>query len=459
MEGTNMAERLSEYSASVSYSDLDERVVLEAKKRLVDSIGCAIGAFREGPVAAARGLASKNYRTGDSTILGTKVAVTPDMATLVNGLMVRYFDFNDTYLSKEPAHPSDNIAPCLAVGEMEGVSGKDLILAVVLAYEIQCRLCDAASLRTRGWDHVCYGLVSSALGAGKALRLSKKETTQAVNISLNSHLAMRQVRAGELSDWKGFSFANAARNAVVSVLLARAGITGPSPVFEGEMGFFSQVSGPFDLPFEEFGRRGKSFELAKTFLKFYPAEYHAQTAIEAALEARKEMGEDRRISSVEVETHEAGYSILAKDREKWAPSTRETADHSLPYIVAAALLKGRIDVRAYAGRNLRDPELLSLLGRITVREDGGMTAGYPGRFGNRITVTLDDGTVIRKQADTPRGHPGNPMSVEEIEAKFRGLVKRSLSGRRADEVLGCLWDFERVKDVSALPAMCVAKAG
>jgi len=293
----NLSERLAEYSASISYGDLDERVVLEAKKRLIDSVGCAIGAFRERPVAAVRRLASERYRAGDSTVLGTRVKVTPDMAALANGLMVRYFDYNDTYLSKEPAHPSDNIAPCLAVAEMGHKRGRDLILAVVLAYEVQCRLCDAASLRARGWDHVCYGLVSSALGAGRLMGLSREELSQAVNISLSSHLAMRQVRAGELSDWKGFSFANAARNAVVSALLAKAGITGPSPVFEGEMGFFKQVSGLFDLVVDDFGRRGREFKLVETFLKFYPAEYHAQTAVAAALQASASVTETLRGSA------------------------------------------------------------------------------------------------------------------------------------------------------------------
>ncbi|HUH99450.1 MAG TPA: MmgE/PrpD family protein, partial [Nitrososphaerales archaeon] len=367
----NLSERLADYVSSVSYDEMGENVIREAKNRLVDSLGCAIGAFREPPIRAARRLAEKGYPGKAATILGTSKKSTPDVATFVNAGMVRYFDFNDTYLSKEPGHPSDNIPSCLAVAEMEGRHGKELLLAIVLAYEIQCRLCDAADIRHGGWDHVCYGLVSSALASGRLLGLSKEQLAQAVNISLNSHIAMRQVRAGELSMWKGFSFANASRNAVFSALLAREGITGPSPVFEGDMGFFNQVSGRFYLDIPSFGGRERRFKVEDTFVKFYPAEYHAQTAIWAALDLRRQVEGDplEKVAHVGVETHEAGYTILGKDPEKWSPETRETADHSLPYIVSMALLKGRIDNETYSSRNLRDPKVREFMKRVVVRED------------------------------------------------------------------------------------------
>src|SRR5271157_1319291 len=312
-EKMNLAERLSEYTQSLSYADLGEDVVFEAKKRLIDTLGCAVGAFGEVPVKIARKVAESNHVGGTSTILGVEAKTSPDMATFVNGLMVRYFDYNDTYLSKEPAHPSDNISACLAVGEREGSSGRDLLTAIVLAYEIQCRLCDAADIRHRGWDHVCYGLVSGALAAGKLMGLPKNKLTHSVNISLNSHIAMRQVRAGELSEWKGASFANAARNAVFSSLLAARGMEGPSPIFEGEMGFFKQVSGPFELDTSRFGGKRGRFKIVGTYIKYYPAEYHSQSAVWAALELRKAIGDPSQIESVLIESHEAGYTILGKD--------------------------------------------------------------------------------------------------------------------------------------------------
>jgi 2-methylcitrate dehydratase len=456
----SLSERLAEYASSLTYGDLGETVITEAKKRILDAVGCAIGAYGEVPVKAARRLAERGYPGSASTILGTRKKTTPDVATFVNGLMVRYFDFNDTYLSKEPGHPSDNIPACLATAEMEGRSGKDLVVAMVLAYEVQCRLCDAANLRHRGWDHVNYGLVSGALAAGKLMGLSREQLAQAVNISLSSHLTMRQVRAGGLSMWKGFSFSNASRNAVFSALLAREGITGPSPVFEGEMGFFNQVSGRFQLDVKSFGAKDRRFRLEDTFLKFYPAEYHAQTAIWAALDLRKKIEGDplNRIAHVGIETHEAGYSILGRDTEKWAPETRETADHSLPYIVTMALLEGRIDNETYAARKLKDPEVREFMKKVIVKEDRALTEAYPGSIPNRVTVKLDDGTTLAEQVDDPRGHPRNPMTEEEIEQKFRLLVSGVLKGPQVEKVLKFVRTVEKQTEVSPLFASCVVKA-
>ena len=453
----NTAERLSEYAESISYSDLGEDIAIEAKKRIIDSLGCAIGAFGEVPVKIARKVAESNHLGGSSTILGLETKTSPDLATFVNGLMVRYFDYNDTYLSKEPAHPSDNISACLAVGEREGSSGKDLLTAIVLAYEVQCRLCDAADIRHRGWDHVCYGLVSSALAAGKIMGLPRQKLTHSVNISLNAHIAMRQVRAGELSEWKGASFANAARNAVFSTMLAAQGMTGPSPIFEGEMGFFKQVSGPFELDTSGFGGGKNRFKLGETYIKYFPAEYHAQSAIWAALQARRVIGSPDEIVSVEVETHEAGYAILSKDKEKWAPSTKETADHSMPYMVGMALLQGKIDNSTYSARNLSDRRVRSFLKKISVKEDRALTEMYPRHIANRVTLRLKDGRTLTEQVDDPRGHPNNPMTRDEVEAKFVRLTKRFLKESEARAITSFVWNIERQRRVAALPELCVVR--
>jgi 2-methylcitrate dehydratase len=446
----NLAERLADYAHDLSYGDLGRTVVSEAKKRVVDALGCAVGAYDEEPVRIARSVASAGAR-GRSTILGTGTKASPDMAAFVNGLMIRYFDFNDTYLSKEPAHPSDNLGATLSAAESVGAGGRDLILSTVLAYEVQCRLCDAADIRHRGWDHVCYGLVSSALGAGKLLGLGKEELAQAVNIALNGHIAMRQVRAGELSMWKGASFSNAARNAVFAALLAKEGMKGPSPIFEGEMGFFRQVSGPFDLDVSAFGGRGRHFKLTETYVKYWPVEYHAQTAVWAAIELREKVGDPARVESVLVETHEAGYTILAKDKEKWRPTTRETADHSLPYTVATALLDGRVDNASYSPRRLADPKVRRLVSKVKVREDPALTALYPaGGMPNRITVKMPGGRTESAECAVPKGHPANPMVRGEVESKFRGLTERRLGAAGADEALRRLWDLEKVEDLGEL---------
>jgi 2-methylcitrate dehydratase len=278
--------------------------------------------------------------------------------------------------------------------------------------------------------------------------LDSGKMTEAVNLALNSHITMRQVRAGELSMWKGCSFANAARNGVFSALLAREGMTGPSPVFEGEMGFFKQVSGPFEMNIDDFGGRNGSFKIAETYLKFFPAEIHSQTSIWAALEARKEIENPEDIVSIEIASHEAGYTILGRDPEKWNPLTKETADHSLPYIVGMALLEGKIDNSTYSEKKFRDPKILGFLKKITVVEDGTLSAMYPEAVANRVTVKLSTGRVVSKQIDYHKGHPKNPMSDSEVEEKFRKLTTRILDKSRARRILDAVWNLERAKDVS-----------
>src|SRR5213080_3239620 len=453
----NLATELASYVHSVNYRDIPEKVLHETKKRVIDSLGCAIGAFEAEPVKASRKVAEAVVAREGGTMFGTRRRTAPDLAAFVNGIMVRYFDYNDTYLSKEPAHPSDNIGPCFSVAESAQATGKDLLLSIILAYEIQCRLCDAADIRHRGWDHVCYGLPSTALAASKLMDLDSEKMTQAVNLALNSHITMRQVRAGELSMWKGCSFANAARNGVFSALLAREGMTGPSPIFEGEMGFFKQVSGPFEMNTDDFGGRNGSFKIAETYLKFFPAEIHSQTSIWAALEARKEIEKPEDIVSVEIASHEAGYTILGRDPEKWNPMTKETADHSLPYIVAMAMFEGRIDNSTYSEKKYRDPKILDFLKKITVIEDKELSARYPEAVANRITVKLASGTVITKQVDYHKGHPKNPMSDKEVEDKFERLTRKYLTKNQSRRILDTIWSLEKVKEVGKIVSLLTVR--
>jgi len=225
-------------------------------------------------------------------------------------------------------------------------------------------------------------------------------------------------------------------------------MTGPSPIFEGEMGFFKQVSGPFEMNIDDFGGRNGSFKIAETYLKFFPAEIHSQTSIWAALEARKEIENPEDIVSVEIASHEAGYTILGKDPEKWNPLTKETADHSLPYIVGMALLEGKIDNSTYSEKKFRDPKILDFLKKITVVEDRTLSATYPEAVANRVAVKLSTGKVVSKQIDYHKGHPKNPMSDSEVEEKFQKLTRRILDKSHARRILDAMWNLEKTKDVS-----------
>ncbi|UTV60226.1 MmgE/PrpD family protein [Burkholderia arboris] len=450
----DLAQQLADYAAGLQYRDLDDATVETIKAHLIDALGCAIAAHDERPVRIARDVALASPG-GVSTIVGTRERTSPDLAAFATGTALRYYDFNDAYAGKETGHPSDNMSACLAVAEAQHANGRDLILSIAIAYEIACRLMDAAAISPRGWDHTCYSLPAVALAAGKLMRMPAPQLVQAVNLSINSHLALNQTRVQQLSNWKALADADAARNAVFSTQLARAGLTGPAPIFEGMAGFFPQVSGPFAVDTHEFGGRGGAFRIGKCFVKFYPAQGLTQTAIPAAVDVAAQVGDLRRIQRIEIDTTEVGYVTAGRDREKWAPSTHETADHSLPYIVARAMLDGDITTESYRHDALQDPALRALIERITVREDPSLTARYPAQAPNRVTAVCEDGTTCTKQVDDLPGSPTRPMRRDDYVAKFMKNCRRHWNPAQIHAALDYLWRLDEQPDVASLPPLLV----
>lgn len=264
----HLAEKLAQYCSQFSYDRLTAPAKHEAKRRVIDSIGCAMGAYLAEPPKIAREIARTATSDYGATVIGTAHQSTPELAAFANGVMFRYLDFNDTYLSKEPAHPSDNIAALLAVAEAFGTTGEDLIAAIVLSYEIQCRLCDAYSIRKRGWDHVTYGSFSTLAGCGLLLGFSEEQFVHGFGLAATPNNAMRITRAGELSMWKGCAFANASRNGVFAAMLAHLGMTGPAPIFEGEMAFFDEICCGDRFDIEKLGgQNDPEYMINKTYIK------------------------------------------------------------------------------------------------------------------------------------------------------------------------------------------------
>jgi 2-methylcitrate dehydratase len=437
-----LANRLADYACQLHYEDLPEAVVHETKRRFIDSLATAVGAMDGDAYPIARRCAERMSGSPGATLLGGGRS-NAEWATFVNGLLIRYLDYNDTYLSLEPAHPSDNLAAVLAVGEVADADGRDLITAAVLAYEIQCRLCDAASLRKSGWDHVTYGAISSAVAACKLLGLDAVKTAHAIGIAGVANTALRQTRAGELSMWKGCAFANAARNAVFAALLAAEGMTGPAPIFEGEVGFMKLLTGSFELP--PLGGDDRPFMISQTYIKFWPAEYHSQSAIDAALQLRAEIGDVGRISAIDIHTFNAAVDIIGKDPEKWRPRTRETADHSLPYCTAVALADGAVTLAQFEPGRFSDPALLDLVAKIKVHRDAELNKRYPAGIPNRLTIALANGKRLVKEVEFPRGHARNPMTDTEVEEKFHRLVEPRYGKKRASQILKACWELDRLQ--------------
>jgi 2-methylcitrate dehydratase len=445
-----LADRLVGFALGAKFEDLPREVVVEARRRLVDALGCAVGALGEPASSIARTVAGRFQGTPSVGLIGGGTSAA-DWAAFANGVHIRYLDCNDTYLSLEPAHPSDNWAAVMAAGELAGADGRAWITAAAVAYEVQCRLCDAASIRARGWDHTTYGSISATLAASKLLGLTHDQALHALGIASTTGTALRLTRAGELSMWKGCAFAFAARNGLFATLLAADGLTGPAPLFEGEMGFFQQVSGPFTLA-QLGGPAASDWMLPRTSIKFVPAEYHSQSAIAAAFTLRSKIKDSSLIKAIAIATFRVAVEIIGKDPEKWRPKTRETADHSLPYCTAVALVDGEITAGQFTAERLADPALLDLVSRTTVVEDARLTAGYPAGIPNRVTVTLADGTSLVEEVAFPPGHDKNPLTDQQLAHKFHGLVDPLLGHERACVI----WDRGMTLESDSAPHSVLA---
>ena len=445
---------LAEYAASVRWEDLSEKTVHEVKRRILDAVGVALAAYGEPAPRAARAYAYEFPVVHGVSVWGTPFRTSPEVAAFVNGVMVRYLDFNDTYLSREPLHPSDMIPPLLGLAEWRELPPRELLTAVAVAYELAVTLCDAASLRAHGWDHVNYIGVAVAAAAGRLLGLPVEAIEHAIALAAVPHAAMRQTRAGELSMWKGAAAANSSRNAVFAAILASKGMTGPYQPFAGEMGFFRQLleGEAFDeAALAPLAQKRPPVRILDTHIKFWAVEYHAQSAVDAALQLRAEVGDVASVESMHIDTFRAAYDIIAKDPEKWQPRTRETADHSLPYITWVALLDGRVGPDSFSEQRLQDPVLRRLLKeKTTLKEDPELTLGYPEGIPNRIVVRTRDGREYTREVRFPRGHARNPMSDDEVLRKFYRNVQWAFGEPQARRVVDCVMTLEQRSGVREL---------
>lgn len=410
------SEAIIQYAKKIS-EKMTPEIREEIKKRIADSFFVSYGAKESLPVQIEKRSLLPSSGKMNSTIYYTKQKAAVDVSTFINGSMTRYLDYNDTYLSKEALHPSDNIPPLIAVGEATGSSGKEVIDAVGQAYSVICTLADAVSIRDRGWDHVTYISISAAAGISKLLELDDTKYGNALNLGINNNISLRQTRAGELSMWKGCTAANASRNSVVAALLAKEGFTGPSPIFQGEMGFFRQVSG-------EFRAEPDASLILKTMIKNYPVEYHAMSAAEAADFMRDEIS--GKLVHVHVDTFDVAHKIIVKDPEKWKPKTKETADHSLPYIIAYTLNNGSPGLHTYDQKYLADTAILDTMSKMDIEVSGEFNELYPEYLPVRITVKTTEGTFER-EIKAPKGHYKNPYSWNDLTEKGARIMGRENS--------------------------------
>ncbi|HEY7168360.1 MAG TPA: MmgE/PrpD family protein [Candidatus Binatia bacterium] len=437
--------RLVSFAQSLAFDDLNREVLDAIKQRFIDAIGCALGAFDAEPAAIARKIALRVQTPAGSGVIGTCEKSSPELAAFANTAMIRLLDFNDDYFGKDGPHPSDTMGAILAVADAVGATGKEFITAVAVAYETLCGLADAVGLRDLGWDYVTFTGAAAALGAGKLLGLSDEHMRNALSLAIVPNCTLGQTRLGELSMWKGLASANACRNGVFAALLAKEGITGPENCFEGGNGVFKQVSGSLDL--SRFG--AQPLRASVVYLKSWPVFYTAQLPVETALVLREKVSVEE-IDSVTVESYRRILGRGAADREKWRPSSRETADHSLPFCVAAALLDGDISLGTFESNRFLDRDAIELMSRVELREDPDFTRQYPDVWNCRITAVTRSGERHVAQVTFPKGHPKKPMTVGEVEAKFSRLAEGILPATRCADFLDFARDLEEAKDIGKI---------
>ena len=454
-----IVEQLSSYAAALRYEDLPSEVVRQAKLLITDTIGCALGGAPSEPARIARDIAAGVTCEQPATIMVSGERTSPDLAAFANGVMIRFLDFNDGYTSTgESGHPSDSIAAVLSAAEIMNRSGRDVIMATVLAYEVFCRICDEADLKPLGFDHVTVGVMASAAAAAKLMGLPERGIAQALNLAIAPNIALYQTRIGHVSMWKGCAYANASRNAMFAAMLAARGMTGPEPVFEGVGGYFKAVTHePFKLA--RLGGREHPYKILECSIKRFPLGQYSQTVVEAALEARRQLRKVDDIAEVQIETGTTAVRLMAGDAEKWRPETRETADHSMPYTVAVALMHGTVEERHFDDACRRDEGILALTQRIKVKATDEADRRMPEAMLCRLKIITSSGQTCECAVEYHKGHWRNPMSDSEVEAKFRPLAAKALDAGKTDRLVGALRDLERLSAASDIVRLTMATAG
>jgi len=444
-------QELARFVERVRLDDLGEQPLEQLKIRVLDTIGVAIGALSSPPVAAIRSLVADLGGRPCSTLIGGG-RTAPDRAAFYNGALSRYLDFMDSYIAVgETCHPSDNLSAGLATAEMRGANGADLLTALAVAYQVHIRLSDVAPVRDKGFDHTTQGAYAAAAGVAKALALPSAQIAHALAISGTANNALRVTRTGALSHWKGLAYPNTAMSATHAALLASRGISGPEAVFEGTKGFKEVISGPFDIDWQQEDLEG----VRHTIVKRHNAEIHAQSALDAALDIRARPGFDAAaVSAIRLETFAVAHRIIGggEEGDKRTVRTKEEADHSLPYMLAVALIDGEVQPQQYTPERIAAEDVQTLLRRVTVTPDSRLSAQFPKRLPADLEVEQKDETVFRAQRDDYRGFHTKPFDWAMARHKFDRITSAFTTASQRDALAEVIATLEK-RPVAALTSL------
>jgi 2-methylcitrate dehydratase len=434
-------QQLAAFVDRVRYEDLSAAAAEQLRIRVLDTLGVAIGALDAEPMIAIRELVDDLGGLPHAGLIGGG-RTAPDRAAFVTSGLSRYLDFMDSYLAPgETCHPSDNLGAVLACADSVGASGKELLTALAVAYQVHTRLSDEAPVRAKGFDHTVQGAYAAAAGAAKALRLPAAQIAHAVAISGTANNALRVTRTGNLSHWKGLAYPQVAKEGTFAALLASRGITGPEEVFEGNKGLEDSIAGPFSIDWQ-----AEDLEsVLRTIIKKHNAEIHSQSALDAAQDVRAQDGfSAAAITGVRLRTFDVAHSIIGggEEGDKRTVRTKEEADHSLPWMLAVVLLDGELTPAQYHHERVLADDVQDLMQLVEIVPDDELSARFPQAMPADLEVTLADGTVFRSSADSYEGFHTDPLSWGGARAKFDALAAPFASSELRDRIAGIVEDLE-----------------
>ncbi len=455
----NVTRTMAEWTASTRFEDLPTDVVNEVKRYLMDSMGCALGGAQQHDVALARNVLTEIAGAGEATVLVTGERWDPVSASLLNALMIRVMDYNDIYWKQDPSHPSDIIPAAMAAAERAGGSARDLILGIAIAYEFEQRLCEVShpGVREIGWHHATLTAVASPIAAGRMLGLDAEQLQHAIGISASRHCTPGSVTAGKLTMMKNTVDPLATQSGVLAALLAEQGYTGPEHVLDGKEGFSHVFDTDWKFNILTDGL-GESWRILQCGMKFFPTEALTHAPISATLDLviDNDLDPDE-IATVTIHSLARAADILA-DPSKYDPRTKETADHSLPYVIAAAVAERQVTPLQFTDAKIMDPKIRAQLEKVKVIADPEIEAVFPELQRVRVEITTTDGRSVATQLDYPKGDPRNPLTDTEIAAKFAALAEGIATPQDVARMQAAIDRTEEFDDVREFMAQLVVNS-
>ncbi len=464
----SISRTISEFAVNLKYNDLPKEVIHEVKRYLYDSIGCAYGGYHTKDVNIIRNIYKNMRGKKEATVIGFGDKLPAVNVTLINSLMIRALDFNDIYWKEDPSHPSDIIPAALSVGEMVEASMKDVITAIVLAYEFEQRLCEFAvpGIRERKWHHATLTQFVSPIVAGKLLGLTVDQMVNAIGISGSHNHTIGCPTAGKLTMMKNTVDPMAVQAGVFAALIAKEGYTGTEAIFEGKEGFMDCFLGynvkeqkvePVSMKGRDavtewkwnidklIGGLGDKFKILECSMKAFPTEALTHTHISATLKAvtKNNISYDQ-IETVTLTTLAQAYDILF-DPHKYRPESRETADHSLPYCIAAALVDHKITTQSFSEEKLKDPRIWEVIDKIKGEPSQEFEKMFPAKQPSRVVVKTNDGREFSEYLEYPKGDPREPMSEEDLDNKFNALSEQLFTKRKQKSIKKMIFKCEKKK--------------